>query len=265
MTGFFKMRRGWQNSKVFGEVEFSERDAWAWIIERAVHKETTVNSRGKPVKLKRGQLCYAIRYLAEAWGWKRGKSERFINKLKKWDMIETQAETGILIITISNYAKYQDKRDDAETQAEQKSGQQRDKAETNKKKDKEVKKKKEGGEIFLLPGWIARKAWDDYEDMRNKIKKPMTDAARSQAVQTLEKLRQRNHDPGEVLAQSVFNSWQGLFEIKAKNNEIASRAIQKSSKSDLAKAAIARSFGFDSPEERSGSPEAVSSVPVAML
>lgn len=57
-------------------------------------------------------------------------------------------------------------------------------------------------------------AWKSYVDMRVKIKKPMTVKAMKMAVDKLAELQSSGNDPVEVLNQSTFNSWQGLFEIK---------------------------------------------------
>lgn len=66
----------------------------------------------------------------------------------------------------------------------------------------------------MLPDWIPSDAWAGYQEMRKKIKKPMTDRAVSLAIGTLEKLRAEGNDPGAVLDQSTLNSWQGLFPIR---------------------------------------------------
>lgn len=69
---------------------------------------------------------------------------------------------------------------------------------------------------MTLPEWIDSEAWDGYEEMRRKIRKPMTDRARSMAVRELERLKADGYDPNAVLDQSTFNSWQGLFELREK-------------------------------------------------
>lgn len=61
---------------------------------------------------------------------------------------------------------------------------------------------------------IDPEAWEGYLEMRKKIKKPMTKRAETIAIRKLEKLMFEGHDPNEVLDQSTFNSWQGLFGIK---------------------------------------------------
>ena len=69
-------------------------------------------------------------------------------------------------------------------------------------------------EGFQLPEWVPRVEWGHYEEMRRKMRKPMTNAAKRTAVETLGKLVEEGWDVKAVLEQSVFNSWQGLFPVK---------------------------------------------------
>lgn len=66
-----------------------------------------------------------------------------------------------------------------------------------------------------FPEWIPKETWNAYLEMRKTIKKPLkTEAGIKLATNKLQKLKERGYDPKEVLEQSIFNSWQGLFEIR---------------------------------------------------
>lgn len=142
MSGYYCMKRGWQDHEFFAEDEFSRRDAWEWLIAEAKWKETKKRIGGKTLILKRGQLSHSIRFMAEKWRWHRSKAERFINALKIETMIETVTETGQVIITICNYDEYQSELTNSETVAETlgetAARQQRDKVEERKKEIKET-------------------------------------------------------------------------------------------------------------------------------
>lgn len=71
---------------------------------------------------------------------------------------------------------------------------------------------------FDLPDDIPADEWGAYVEMRNRIKKPMTDHAKELAVKELRKLAAQGHDPPDVLNQSTLNSWQGLFALKDQRN-----------------------------------------------
>lgn len=65
------------------------------------------------------------------------------------------------------------------------------------------------------------KAFLDYIEMRKKLKKPMTERAIELAINKLENLS--NGDTVTkiaILEQSIMNSWQGLFPLKAEQNNV---------------------------------------------
>jgi hypothetical protein len=64
-----------------------------------------------------------------------------------------------------------------------------------------------------LPEWLPEDAWREYLMMRKLIRKPMTERAKELAIRKLQGLKEEGSDPREVLEQSIFNSWQGLFEV----------------------------------------------------
>jgi len=64
---------------------------------------------------------------------------------------------------------------------------------------------------FVLPDWIDCKAWNGFEGMRKKVRKPLTDNARELCVKKLESLKRAGHDPTDVLNHATMNSYQGLW------------------------------------------------------
>lgn len=62
---------------------------------------------------------------------------------------------------------------------------------------------------------LLQKAFKDFEEMRNKIKKPMTDRATQLIGIELDKLAPENEKLKiKILNQSVMKSWQGVFPLK---------------------------------------------------
>lgn len=72
-----------------------------------------------------------------------------------------------------------------------------------------------------LPDWIPADAWGGYVAMRKQIKKPLTDYAQKLAIGKLQDLMLQGQSVQAVLEQSIFNSWQGLFAIKAEPQQQA--------------------------------------------
>jgi hypothetical protein len=71
-------------------------------------------------------------------------------------------------------------------------------------------------EVFKLPAWINPNTWDEYLSMRVKIRKPATERAKMLIVDELDALRKQD-DANKILDQSIANSWQGVFPLRAKS------------------------------------------------
>lgn len=105
--GVFAMDRGWFEHEAFAPEPYTEREAWAWLIAEAAYKERRRRVAGRIIELKRGQLAVSLRFLSEKWNWRKSKVERFLRRLSVLVMIETASETGVNVVTICNYDKYQ--------------------------------------------------------------------------------------------------------------------------------------------------------------
>ena len=67
---------------------------------------------------------------------------------------------------------------------------------------------------FILPDWIEREAWDGYEEMRNKQRKPMTTRAKTMVIAHLTVLREDGHSPNAALNQSTMRNWVDVYPAK---------------------------------------------------
>ncbi|MDD5061759.1 MAG: replication protein [Candidatus Marinimicrobia bacterium] len=77
-----------------------------------------------------------------------------------------------------------------------------------------------------LPDWIDREMFKDFVEMRNKIKKPLTDRAINSIIKSLDKLRAEGNNPNDVLEQSIRNCWQDVYALKnGGTNEKNQRSI----------------------------------------
>lgn len=69
--------------------------------------------------------------------------------------------------------------------------------------------------VFVCPDWIDPEVWRDFEEMRTKTRKKLTDGARRRIVAKLEAYRAASHDPNLILGTSIENGWAGVFEPKS--------------------------------------------------
>lgn len=133
-SGVFAISRGIFDHPFFADEALTEREAWIWLIREAAWRDRTTRAGKAVVKLERGECAHSIRFMAEAWGWHRSKVERFLERLKNETMIETRIETGVTVVTISNYDEYQKvslpSKTLEETPSESEPRQQRDKQES---------------------------------------------------------------------------------------------------------------------------------------
>lgn len=87
--------------------------------------------------------------------------------------------------------------------------------EEKRREDKEEPlKPPSGASGWSLPDWIPAEPWGQFEEMRRKKKKPMTDAARKLAVNKLDALRGAGHDVATMLDQSILHAWDTFYAPK---------------------------------------------------
>ena len=81
-------------------------------------------------------------------------------------------------------------------------------------KIKETIQKKLYKRKIAIPDFIDKGLWDNFLEMRKKMRKPPTDKAVSLLLEDLEKYKAAGDDPNEVLKQSIKNNWMGVFPVK---------------------------------------------------
>lgn len=111
MAGYIKLYRGWRNTDgLTPSAVFSEPEAWLWLLENCAWKETSRwNAKGQEIHLQPGQIHVSLRSLATAWGWHESSVRRFLVRLEKVKKaVQSPAQSGT-ILTIVNWAKYQDR------------------------------------------------------------------------------------------------------------------------------------------------------------
>jgi len=68
-------------------------------------------------------------------------------------------------------------------------------------------------------------AFFEFEKMRNKIKKPLTDNAKKLILDKLNELSKDEETQIQILEQSIMNSWQGVFPLR--NSDIKNKSGKK--------------------------------------
>lgn len=228
---YYQMQRGWQDHHLFAGDEYSRRDAWEWLVANAAWKDTSTGYLGKKILLKRGQLSHSVRFLAEKWGWSAPKVQRFLCSLKTDAMVDTQSDTGRLLITICNYDKFQTPEKEVDTATYSTTDtpaiQQRYKEEEGNKeinisedKSSSITREPSKNKSMALrpPEWLDIETWMAYCAFRKTKKAPITDSSAKLLFKKLERFRAEGHSPVEVLEQSIMNGWTGIFPPKSRGD-----------------------------------------------
>lgn len=90
MGGVFAVARSIWDDDDFADEPFTERQAMIWLVGAAAWREKTVRINAVPVKVCRGEFCFAERFLATKWGWTKSRVHRFLNRLSDRGIVSTR-------------------------------------------------------------------------------------------------------------------------------------------------------------------------------
>ena len=107
MSGTVNISRDLWDDTAFAADPFSEREAWIWLIAEASWKPRARRVGDYVVNLERGQAAHSTRFLAETWGWTHSKVRRYLDRLEKLNLITRKTDTGVSVITVCKYDKFQ--------------------------------------------------------------------------------------------------------------------------------------------------------------
>jgi len=126
MQGYIKINRAILNHPALNKRDrtFCEVGAWLWLLLEASFTDRDFTIGTQTVRLKRGELCHSVSYMAEAFNWNRAKVQRYLNRLKDKGTIlsdtpnDPPSDTPN-VITICHYDEYQDTPTDTPTDNKQ--------------------------------------------------------------------------------------------------------------------------------------------------
>lgn len=232
--GWIKVWRKLQEGWLWEDKPFSKGQAWIDLLFLANHEDHKMPYRGQVILCKRGDVNRSVSWLADRWGWGRKKARDFLKLLESDNMVTIDASTHRTTITIENYDKYQGVGTTNEPMDDTTKEQQRNSKGTTKeqqgntyKNDKNEKNAKNGKNISahvrgreLLPVYEdappeLHEAMKGFEEMRKKIKSPLTERAFRQVMKKVNDLS--GGDIGkciEILDQSTMNGWKSVYALK---------------------------------------------------
>jgi hypothetical protein len=254
----FAVSRAIWDHDLFADEPFSEREAWIWLIGAAAWKDIKVRINGAPVAIKRGEFCFAVRFLAEKFQWSKSGTARFIQRLEKQDIIRDASRDNAKIYSINKYNHFQvvglpkrdTERDDDRDLIGTSLGQVRDKEETGKQDNRIIEQQepvasapvsRETSKALVvvqsLPDWLPLEAWSAYLEMRRRKRAAPTPHAINLILGRLDRWRKLGHDPTDILNTSTRSNWTDIYEPKdGKNGNSRQRTANSN---NLAGAALA--------------------------
>lgn len=213
---------------------------WEWYQDVPtfivfLHLLLTANyedKRWKGMLIRRGETITSYAKIAEETGVSYQQARNAVSKLKSTGEITQVSTSKYSLIHIANFKFYQENATGNETVCKQanvaKSNRQATTTKEIKNKEyiKEVDIKKEKNikkESFSAPPEIAD-AFAGFAEMRQKIKKPLTDRAKKMALNKLQELAPNDYPMQiQILDQSTMQCWQGLFELQTKSQNRGER------------------------------------------
>lgn len=207
MQGYIKLNRSLQNWRYYKKPNYLA--LWIHILLEANHQD----GKWEDVVIKRGQMVTSIERLSNDTGISVQTVRTILSKLKS-EELTIKSTNKYSVITVLKYDEYQGSNSDTNKQTnnqltnDQQATNNQLTTNKNNKNNKNVKKYIYKGSERLIS------AYEDFEEMRRKIKKPLTERAKEMLVDKLNSLSDDEQTQIKILEQSIVNCWQGVYPLK---------------------------------------------------
>lgn len=164
-----------------------------------------------------GSFPTSIDKLSKSTGLTPRQTRTCLNRLKSTNEVTIESTKLGTKIIVNKWAEYQCQCPDTDKQNDKEC----DKRPTKERqtndislRNKEVKKVKNIKYIVLENrSEEFKKAFLEFADMRSRIKKPLTESMAEKTIKKLEKLSTDEKEQIQILDQSTYNYWQGVFPL----------------------------------------------------
>ena len=238
--GYISLHRDIRDHWIWKDKPFSKGQAWTDILMEVNHTDNKVVLGNEIIDIKRGQTIWSILDMSIRWGWSRKKTKNFLLMLQKDEMLYIKCTTKYTILTVANYDLYQNME------------QQKKQRKNNKGTTREQQGNTNNNELIMNNNDIYsefEKALEAFKEMRNKIKKPLTDYALEKLLNKLNKLGKTEEERIAILDQSTTKCWQDIYELKdqpKKNNaDLKAKAEAEAEKALKAEEEMQKEFKGD--------------------
>lgn len=106
--GWICLHRSIQDSWLWQNEPFSRGQAWIDLLLSANHEDHKIVVDSDLMTIKRGQMLTSVRKLSERWKWSVKRTQKFLKLLEEDEMLTKNSGKRYTLLTILNYAKFQD-------------------------------------------------------------------------------------------------------------------------------------------------------------
>ena len=107
--GYILLHRKILNNELWNDGEkYCKKAAWIWMLLAVNHKDKDKFFDGKMITIHRGQKLTSMLKLAKEWGVDRKTVKKWLLHWKNAEMIYVEFHKHWTMITVRNYAEYQD-------------------------------------------------------------------------------------------------------------------------------------------------------------
>jgi hypothetical protein len=196
----------------------AEAMTFAWMVVKAAWRPARVRYKGHPIDLERGQLAISVRDFATVMDRDKAWIERLLKRLKGETMIETRHETGVNVITICNYDKYQSDLTLGETPRETpqktEARQRRDTEQEREEGKKGISEPKGSSpRPWACPDGVDRQVWADLLSNRKRKRLSNTPTAWKHFNDDLERVSRESGIPAaQLIERCAAKGWGGIYD-----------------------------------------------------
>lgn len=108
-NGWIHLHRKIRDNWVWDDPE--KLRAWIDILLMVNHEDKQIHFDGHIITIHKGQRLTSLQKLSERWGWSRNRVDRFLRLLDEAGMVTTNRTPNGTVLTVVNWAFYQNTRD----------------------------------------------------------------------------------------------------------------------------------------------------------
>lgn len=170
------------------------------------------------VTIPKGGFVTSYPHLAKQTGLSVQQVRTALEHLKSTGELTVYPHAKFSVVIVNNYIQYQDDNtvvNSLSTGNQQAINSLSTTIEEEKEGKKNKKKKEYIGAYLISENEVLQSAFNDFMEMRKAIKKPMTQRAITNMIAKLKRLSPDEYVQADILDQSINNSWQDVYPLKA--------------------------------------------------